>query len=1174
MTRPVLISIISTFTTHTAYADSHLTESLKLPVKDCSVSIGAVDDLCTISKKCIKLTFQSNHTKFGKELEFLIVPKITNLVPDEIFPRELYHIPKNIQLADPKFHIPQAVDILLSSGTTLAVLAVGQLNITHNTTNIILQKTSLGWIAAGGSDNISTSRKASCNVVKLDTMIERFWLVEEIDTEPSKSRDEIACEKHFVNNTRRDPTGRYIVRLPFRCNKFELGESCSQALNRFYSLERKFKVNPNFKVEYEKVMQEYIDLNHMSLANDTVGGYYLPHHAIIKSSSETTKLRVVFDASAKTSTGISLNEVLLVGPTIQDKIFEQVIKFRAHKYVITADIARMYRQIIVHPDDRKYQRVLWYHNHQIRTYELNTVTFGVSSAPFLAIRTIQQLANDEASNSPRASKILLRDLYVDDLITGADTLGEIIQIRDEVIELLSRGGFTIRQWASNHEAALNNIDKKFFDLDCLIKENPVQKTLGIIWNSQHDKLQYKVQVIDPKDTCTKRKLISEISKIFDPLGLVGPVSLYARVLIQDCWKSKITWDESLPQEIHTRWATVAEQLHLLEKLSIDRHILIHNFARIEIHGFCDASIRGYGACIYFRSIDVKGKVLVRLACAKSRVAPLKNMTTPRLELSAASLLKKLYVTMRSQFELHVDRVVLWSDSTIALHWISKAPHLLRTFESNRVADIQTLGAEVQWRHVRTDDNPADALSRGQLPADFLLNNTWFSGPSWLSQAENTWPPSVEISSREDSGFKQRFCLLTTNSVSEIYSRFSSYQILIKTIALIFRWRTKLNKGLPITVEEAREAELKLLRSIQHEKFPVEVKRLSTAHDTESGQISVPYRKTTRFDNLHPFIDNDGLLRVGGRLKNSQLTYNQKHPVLLPSKHHVTDLIIRQYHQSNLHGGIQSTLYSIRERFWIINGRDQVRKIIRHCVDCIRTKPKPLQAQMADLPAARVIKAPAFSHVGVDFFGPLYIKEKQFRSRTTLKVYGCVFVCIMSKAVHIELAHDLSMEGFLAIFRRFISRRGIPKHVYSDNETNFVGANNELREIYDLFKTPEYENQIENYALSNRITWHFNPPLSPHFGGLWEAAVKSFKHHLKRTLKNHTLTYEQMQTLLIEIEAILNSRPICTLSADPNDPLALTPAHILIGKSFKTLPEKNLVSVPDNRLSTWNFITKA
>ncbi|XP_014207299.1 uncharacterized protein LOC106638559 [Copidosoma floridanum] len=295
---------------------------------------------------------------------------------------------------------------------------------------------------------------------------------------------------------------------------------------------------------------------------------------------------------------------------------------------------------------------------------------------------------------------------------------------------------------------------------------------------------------------------------------------------------------------------------------------------------------------------------------------------------------------------------------------------------------------------------------------------------------------------------------------------------------------------------------------------------------------------------------------------------------LLSKHHVTDLIIRQYHQSNLHGGIQSTLYSIRERFWIINGRDQVRKIIRHCVDYIRTKPKPLQAQMADLPAARVIEAPAFSNVGVDFFGPLYIKEKQFRCRTTLKVYGCVFVCMMSKAVHIELAHDLSAEGFLAAFYRFISRRGIPEHVYSDNGTNFVGANNELREIYDLFKTPEYENQIENYALSNRITWHFNPPLSPHFGGLWEAAVKSFKHHLKRILKDHTLTYEQMQTLLIEIEAILNSRLICTLSADPNDPLALTPAHILIGKSFKTLPEKNLVSVPDNRLSTWNFITKA
>lgn len=494
-----------------------------------------------------------------------------------------------MQLADPKFHIPQEVDLLLASGTTLSTFALGQISQTYNKVTVILQKTSLGWIVAGGDDRISITQKASCHIIKLDTLIERFWLIEGINNEPSKSRDETACEHHYTEHTQRDPSGRYIVRLPFRSNKFESGESKNQALNRFYSLQRKLNANPDLKREYEAVMQEYIDLNHMTLSTDTKDGYYLPHHAVIKSSSETTKVTVVFDASAKTSTGISLNDALLVGPTIQNNIFEQILKLRIYAYIVTADIAKMYRQVLTHPEDRKYQRVLWYYQGQLRTFELNTVTFSVSSAPFLAIRTIQQLARDEEAQFPRASKILLRDLYVDDLLTGADSLDEIISIRNEVIALLKKGGFEIRQWASNHPEALKDMDKVLFDLDCIIKDNPIHKTLGTIWDSHHDKFQYKIESINFDSTITKRKLLSEISKIFDPLGLIGPVVFYAKVLMQDCWKSKITWDESLHQEIHTRWLGMAKQLHILQELSIDRQVLINHPVRIEIHGFCDAS---------------------------------------------------------------------------------------------------------------------------------------------------------------------------------------------------------------------------------------------------------------------------------------------------------------------------------------------------------------------------------------------------------------------------------------------------------------------------------------------------------------------------------------------------------------------------------------------------------
>ncbi|XP_015121522.1 uncharacterized protein LOC107044229 [Diachasma alloeum] len=921
-------------------------------------------------------------------------------------------------------------------------------------------------------------------------------------------------------------------------------------------------------------MEEYISLDHMTLCDETGGGYYLPHHAVIKDSSETTKVRVVFDASAKTSTDISLNDTLLVGPTIQNTIFEQVLRFRTHRYVITADIEKMYCQILVHLDDRQFQKVLWPYQGNLRTFQLNTVTYGTAAAPFLAVRTIQQLARDEAHDFPRASKLLFHDYdYVDDFIPGADSLDELLTIRVEMIALLSRGGFVIRQWSSNHRSALNTIDKRFFNLDCLIKNDTVQKTLGIIWDAQNDLLRYTLSQVDPNVAATKRKLLAELSKIFDPLGLLGPVTLFAKVLIQDCWKAKVTWDESLPQEVHTKWTSLALQSPRLQEISFSRQILISNLSRIEIHGFCDASIHAYGACLYIKSSNSQGDVLIKLVCSKSRVAPLSGLSILRLELCAATILKRLYLETKDQLDFSIDQVYLWSDSTIVLCWFKKAPHLLRTFELNRIADIQVLGNQVSWRHVRSEDNPANALSPGQLSSDFVKNSLWTSGPRWLVLDQSQWPQSIGPSVTQVPWLKKSICLLTNISCESIYARFSNFERFVRVVAYILRWKNpQAPRNHPLSVEEIYEAEYRIFMMVQRERFPIELRKLLTNQSSE-GLVPSCLRGTP-FDQLHPFVDDKGILRVGGRLKRSELSYNQKRSILLPSKHPVTDMIIRQVHYSKLHARIQSTLHAIRTKFWILNGKDQIRQLVRQCVECTRQKPKSVHAQMADLPRARLNEAPAFSRTGVDFFGPILIKEKKDRNRSFLKTYGFVFVCMVSKAVHIELATDLSTEGFVSAFRTFVSRKGVPGHVYSNNGTNFFGANRELSELYELISTPDFKEIVGNYAFSGRIDWHFNPPLSPHLEGIWEAAVKRFKLHLKRILKDHKFTYEQLNTFLIEIEAILNSRPLCTLSADPNDPLAITPAHLLIDRPFNALPEKSFLSVPDNPFSTYNFITKA
>uniref|UniRef100_A0ABD2X0V2 Reverse transcriptase domain-containing protein n=1 Tax=Trichogramma kaykai TaxID=54128 RepID=A0ABD2X0V2_9HYME len=586
-------------------------QQLKLPIKACTTPIGAVNEMHTKSKGCLKLHLSSRNNKFQKTISALIVKKITGLIPDEVFPREKIKIPSNIKLADPLFHLPRSVDILIGAGLTLSLLSIGKINLSQNNSDLILQKTQLGWIIAGGEDDRENQPRASCHLVNLSQQLDRFWAIDDLHEDNCHSYEEMQCERHYVENTTGNSDGRYTVRLPFKFAANDLGDSRTQALRRFYSLQRKFDSDPDFKTEYNKVMQNYIDTGHMSLILDeSENGYYMPHHAVRKESSNTTKLRVVFDASAKSNKGLSLNDTLMIGPTIQAKLFQHLLRFRKYVFVMTADIAKMYRQILVHSQDRTFQRVFWYDKNSIKTYQMNTVTFGISSAPYLAIRTLQQLSEDEGSEFPRSANILKNDLYVDDLLTGADTLSEMIQVRDEIISLLRRGGFDIRQWASNHHHALDNIEDKFVDLDCIIETNPVLKTLGIVWNSQDDKLLFKVNHIETTTKISKRVMLSEIAKIFDPLGLIGPIVFHAKRLMQKCWKSKLNWDESVNQELHTNWKTFASEFPLIEALKFDRRLLIDNPTHVELHGFCDASKAGYGACIYVRSTDATGNTLV------------------------------------------------------------------------------------------------------------------------------------------------------------------------------------------------------------------------------------------------------------------------------------------------------------------------------------------------------------------------------------------------------------------------------------------------------------------------------------------------------------------------------------------------------------------------------------
>ncbi|XP_066595379.1 uncharacterized protein [Prorops nasuta] len=1136
-----------------------MVQRIKLQTSKMTIPIGSLNNTTTVTRGLLKIQVQSKTNDYKREITCLVIPTISDLIPTETFPRHSIRIPANIKLADALFHIPRRVDLLIGAGVTASLLSVGQIRLSRD--DLYAQKTLLGWVIVGDHSSDRNSKMA-CHMTSLEDKIIRFWESEEVETDGSRSTENNYCEEHFIKNTSRNHEGRYIVRLPFREDKGNLGSSRSLALKRFLGLERKLNANSDLKREYEQVIIEYLRLGHATIIEDQESGYYMPHHAVLKDSSNTTKLRVVFDASMKTNTSLSLNDILSIGPTIQEKLFEHLIRFRTYKYVVTGDIEKMYRQVLVADEDRKFQKFLWRIDGRIKTIQLNTLTFGIASSPFLAIRTVHQLANDMTLRFPKAAEILKNHLYVDDLLTGADSVDELRNIRDDIVDLLKHGKFKIRQWASNNREVLFGLPEDELHAKLTIKLDESLKTLGLIWDTQTDSICYTSDKYEQKGTVTKRDILSKIAQIFDPLGLIGPVISYAKIIMQKVWRSKVGWDESVSQEIYTEWHKFYRQLTNMSECSFTRRILDESPDDLQLHGFSDASTAAYGACMYVRNIKKNGSITVTLICSKSRVAPIKSVTIPRLELCGALLLANLYQAIKKPLGMKFSRVIFWCDSTITLQWIKTVPDSLKPYVSNRVKKITKLTNEVEWHHVRSIDNPADVISRGQLPHAFTKNELWFSGPTWLKESESKWPEEI-LTFTEVPELRKNVCLVSISNDLNLLERYSSHSKLFRIIAYCMRFCSLSRSKGVLKHDEINKAEKWIMRNLQAKMFGEEIKRLKGNNSLSEG----------KFAKLSLFMDNEGLLRVGGRLHKSNLTFAQKHPILLPSSHLITESIIRETHEKNYHTGIQTTLSLIRQRYWITDGKNQVRRIIRHCTHCFRFEPNTIQYKMGNLPTSRVTEAIPFENTGIDYCGPFYIKERIYRNRVQRKVYICVFVCMSIKAVHLELVSDLTSEGFLAALRRFISRRGIPRNIYSDNGTNFVGANNKLKELYLLINSTDHKERVEEFACERKVSWHFIPPLAPHFGGLWEATVRIFKHHFKRVVGTTVFTFEELNTFMVEIEAVLNSRPITSLSSDPNDLIALTPSHYLIGKPLNTLPEENLSAVADNRLSIWQRLIK-
>lgn len=403
-----------------------------------------------------------------------------------------------------------------------------------------------------------------------------------------------------------------------------------------------------------------------------------------------------------------------------------------------------------------------------------------------------------------------RDFYVDDGITGTDTIDEALSLRDELITITRKTGFNLRKWASNEPKLLELLPDGTPSVD-LFSKTETQGTLGIQWATSQDILKYKVINYDDSKV-TKRKILSNIAKLYDPIGLLGPIIVTTKLLMQGLWKCEIGWDESVPVDIYTNWNNIKSQMNLLIKVEFDRKVIIKDASRIEIHGFCDASEKAYGACIYIRSISDKDKIMTNLLCSKNRVAPLKSISLPKLELCAALLLSRLLKCVCISLCKEINNIYLWSDSTITLQWIQTQPYLLKTFVANRVSEIRANTVGASWRHVASNDNPADSLSRGQLPMEFLQNEMWKVGPKWLNENQTNWPmpqfehvPLIEL--RSTITLKST---IDNDFSTELLNKYSSINKLKRVIAYCFRFannasKLKTNEFGPLKIVELKQA---------------------------------------------------------------------------------------------------------------------------------------------------------------------------------------------------------------------------------------------------------------------------------------------------------------------------------------------------------------------------------
>ena len=947
--------------------------------------------------------------------------------------------------------------------------------------------------------------------------------------------------------------GHYMVPIPLKNPEEKIPNNVNVAKSMVSSLAKRL----NKEGKYDRYDHEIKDLlsqgyaeaiPESEISSDRHNVNYMSHHKVEKGE----KIRVVFNGKQK-FLGKSLNDRCYQGPNLLAQSTSVLLRFRLHRYAMQGDLKAMYYQVMIPPLQRDMLRFLWFDNqgkiiHLRHTRHVFGGVFSSASTTYALRRIVQ----DDNSLHPLIKEAIMTAFYVDDLLKSVETQSELRVLLFEMPqELKKNGNYTMHKMVCNDLDILQEVPEHMRAKEAIeITPDIEGKALGVGWDVGADQFCYRFNLPDDHDidSLTRRQMLSIVSSIFDPLGLISPLVLPGRLLFRQATSRKLDWDALVPPEIRNDWHMWLKSFASLHHLKIPRCVKEFNTedCTVQLHTFCDASLGAYAAVSYVRSIhNDTGEIKSNLIMAKSRVSPTKNVTIPRLELQACVLAARLAEKVRADTGLIYDALSYWSDSQIVLCYLKNESKRFSLYVANRIAEVSRLSTNDSWKYVPTDQNPSDLPTRNYQLRPEDLDRFWFHGPEWLCKPESEWPifpfnandNAILSEDPELCSYALSIALRPTPaSITNVFNHYRTFSGMKRAAAIFARWsrfvtfnEKALNKD-PISAAEIAEAQVMLIRFAQREMYSKEISYL------ENGKSVC---KSSPIVSLSPTLDDKGLLRVGGRAGLKQ--------ILLQGSHKLSLAIINQYH-SIAHMGVEWTLGSIRSQFWITKARSLIKNIVKACVTCRRLFSRPMVQQMATLPPERIIPGlPVFNFVGIDVFGPLIVRNY----RSNVKRYMCLLTCMISRAVHIEMLCTLETSSMISALRRFIARRGPPQKAFSDNGTNLVGASNELKISMKVFSVDE----LKRYGVENDFQWIFIPPKSPHFGGAWERMIGVAKRIAKgvQGVLPTKITDESLTTLFCEVENIVNGRPLCKVSDDPNDASVITPNHLLMTRAGAVLP---------------------